>query len=525
MKAGFLASLGLAGVLVIPACLHQPAKPPDRARSPKPIQVSSNGVILSEGKPYRAVGVNYFDAFLRRLRNPDDTGYRQGFAELAKRGIPFARFAACGYWPVEMQQYVQDKERYFTLMDDVIRAAEENRVGLIPSLFWYSACVPDLVGEPRSQWGHHSSKVHAFLRQYTADVVSRYAGSPAIWAWEFGNEYDLAVDLPNAAKHRPPILPQLGMTASRSSEDDLRHDMIVSAFRVFGEVVRRYDRHRPITSGNSVPRPSAFHMRTELSWTPDTREQFASHLVQATPAPLDTVSIHLYPQAHRGRFGQRFTSYLELITLSQEAASRAGKALFIGEFGAADNEDGHGPDYARREQLALLNAFEWSRAPLAALWVFDFVHLASSPINVTPTNSRAYLLNALGQANRRLALAATGDHRARLRNGKLLGALLDNEINKARSGSGMNPLYHTGFPGRTSSGTILLGSTSSTSSMAQPRMLRAPCLLRDAIGASFGRTPPAPPRCSGGRTNRPGTSTARCDTPSYAGTPLTSISV
>ena len=69
-------------------------------------------------------------------------------------------------------------------------------MSIVPSFFWHTACLPDLVGEPRNQWGNPDSKTIAFMRQYTRDVVSRYANSPAIWIWEFGNEYDLAADCP-----------------------------------------------------------------------------------------------------------------------------------------------------------------------------------------------------------------------------------------------------------------------------------------------------------------------------------------
>ena len=44
------------------------------------------------------------------------------------------------------------------------------------------------------------------MRTYIREVVSRYVNSPAIWGWEFGNEYNLPADLPNAADHRPPIV-------------------------------------------------------------------------------------------------------------------------------------------------------------------------------------------------------------------------------------------------------------------------------------------------------------------------------
>ena len=52
------------------------------------LTVGAGGVLLRNGKPYRAFGVNYFNAFLRTLVDHKDTSYRRGFAELAKRDIP-----------------------------------------------------------------------------------------------------------------------------------------------------------------------------------------------------------------------------------------------------------------------------------------------------------------------------------------------------------------------------------------------------------------------------------------------------
>ena len=405
--------------------------------------LGEGGTLSRNGEPYRAIGVNYFDAFLRRLHNPDDTSYREGFAELAKRKIPFARFAACGFWPADMALYTTDKEAYFERMDDVVRAAEEHGIGLIPSLFWYDACLPDLVGEPRGQWGNPDSKTIAFMRQYVDEMVSRYVNSPAIWAWEFGNEYDLAADLPNASEHRPWIVPDQGTATARSEADDVRFAMIETAFKEFGKAVRQHDPHRLITTGNSIPRPTAHHQRTELQWATDTRDEFIAMLIDSNPDPMGLISIHLYPGGKEKRFEQNHTTYAQILDACHTAALRAGKCLFVGEFGAGDVEGGGGPDRVRRENLSLLNAIERSRVPLAALWVFDFAHQGDS-FSVTPTNDRKYLLDALEGANERIRSSA--GRIAHLSNGVLTGYLLDNRANAGRAGSGFNPLYHASFP-------------------------------------------------------------------------------
>ncbi|MDD5141794.1 MAG: immunoglobulin domain-containing protein, partial [Verrucomicrobiales bacterium] len=153
-----------------------------------------NGTLMHAGQPFRGMGMNYFDCFYRTLQNgtkgQTNTSYQAGFSVLASKKIPFVRFAACGFWPNNMKLYVTNQAQYFAQLDAVVRCAETNGVGLIPSLFFADFCVPDLVGESVNQWGNTNSLTIAFMRTYLTNVISRYSNSPAIWGWEFGNEYN-----------------------------------------------------------------------------------------------------------------------------------------------------------------------------------------------------------------------------------------------------------------------------------------------------------------------------------------------
>ena len=414
---------------------------------PLGLTVNANGELLRHGERYYAVGINYFSAFNRRLANAEDTSYREGFAALAEHRIPFVRFAACGFWPNDWRRYQEDKEAYFALMDDVVRAAEEHGIGLVPSLFWYYASVPDAVGEPMQAWGDPKSKTIAFMREYVEDVVTRYVDSPAIWAWELGNEYSLTADLPNASEHRPWVHPNLGTPTERSEADEMTHACVVTASREFAKAVRQFDKTRAITPGHSMPRPSAHHMRVEKSWERDTVEQFTANLIEVNPEPNDLVSVHLYPFDKEKRFGQERVAYEELLRLCLDACYGAGKAFFVGEFGASDKEEEGGRDNARRENYALLSAIERSGVQLAALWNFDLPSQEDF-INVTTTNHRSYLLDALANTNRRMRLGLWREatHGVRIGAGPLRGTVYDNEANAERSGSGFNPLIHAKYP-------------------------------------------------------------------------------
>lgn len=391
------------GVFLFLVLLGSLSVPPQAAAAPDAgLRFLDNGTIALDGRPIRAIGMNYMSAFTRCLENPEDRSYRDGFKTLAEFEIPFVRLNFGGFYPVDWQRYREEPARYFALMDGVVHAAEESGIGLVPSLFWWSACIPDIVGEPRNAWGDPASKTQAFMREYVRQVVTRYADSPAIWAWEFGNEYSLAVDLPNADQHRPWTHVRKGCPPERGPDDDLTSEMVNAAIVAFATEVRKYDAHRPITTGHSLPRISAHHQHREGSWTADSPSEFRENLLFVTPDPANLVSIHLYPHAKEGRFGEDSVSYARLLTEASAAARAAGKGLFLGEFGPPpDNEAPWNRETAKAEGLALLAAVEASPVALAAFWVFDFPWQESF-INVSTENHRSHYLLALRDANRRL---------------------------------------------------------------------------------------------------------------------------
>lgn len=351
------------------------------------LSVDADGRLLLDSAPFRGIGVNYYDAFVRTLSSEVRTNYDEGFQELARRQIPFVRFSAGGYWPRDWELYRTNRTEYFARLDGVVRSAERHRIGLIPSCFWHLSTVPDLVGEPCNRWGDTNSQTIAFMRRYTRELVTRYLESPAIWGWEFGNEYNLAADLPNAAEHRPPIQAGLGTPAHRTAEDELSHTAVRVALKEFAIEVRRQDRQRLILSGNATPRPSAWHQAREKSWRPDNREQFAEMLAADNPSPINTISVRAYDlSTDLGRLDQ-----------AQAVAVMTGKPLFVGEFGVPGGREAG----ASRQFHQILSAIETNGVPLSALWVFDFA-AQDKEWNVNATNDRNWQLDAIQQANERM---------------------------------------------------------------------------------------------------------------------------
>ena len=369
-------------------------------RADRPGLTVRNGALLRKGRPFRGIGANYFNVFHRLLRDPNDKTGAEGLKRLGGAGLPFVRFSASGFWPSDWGLYRTDPADHFRRLDAVVRAAETSQVGLVPSLFWYFAAVPDLVGEPMDQIGNAKNKTSAFIEKYTDEVVRRYQGTDAIWGWEMGNEYSLGADLPNAAQHRPKVIPHLKTAGQRSERDELRSEHLTVAFQTFSRSVRAIDPSRPIFTGNSIPRASAWHNTHERSWKADSPEQFEEVLLRDNPSPIDTITVHVYPDA-KGAYPAGAKTTSEVIGAVQRISRKAKKPLFLGEFGAPRSL---GREQAKTAFTEMLTAIEAHRVPLSAFWVFDLPS-QDQDWNITFDNDRAELIDLAVAANQRLARA------------------------------------------------------------------------------------------------------------------------
>jgi endo-1,4-beta-mannosidase len=277
--------------------------------------------------------------------------------------------------------YQTGREEYFRRLDGVVRSAEKHGIGLVPSLFWYYACVPDLVGEPCDQWGNPQSKTHAWMRQYVEDVVTRYKDSPAIWMWEFGNEYSLGADIPGDDVALPAVVSHMLTARQRTERDKLTHAQVRVAFAEFAKAVRALDPYRLISTGDAFPRASAWHLERHDKWATDDEAQFAEMLALNNPDPVGVISLHAYDEKD-----------LQRLEWAARVAVQTRKPLFVGEFGSGISNKGTDAMFRR-----LLKAILDVRAPLAALWVFDF---ASQPEwNVRYDNAGAWQLQEIARAN------------------------------------------------------------------------------------------------------------------------------
>jgi endo-1,4-beta-mannosidase len=359
-------------------------------QKPSPGLSVRGGQFFHEGKPLRAVGINYYDLFTRIAAKPQDTSSLKGLETLASLGVPFVRFNAGGYSGKDWERYLADPEVHFATMDRVVREAERLGIGLIPSVFWHST-LNEAVGERRQSWGDPASETLAQMRDYTQRLVSRYKDSPAIWAWEFGNEWNLKMDLPNAADLRNP---------GQDERDDLTSEHVLLALREFSAVVRNIDPSRPLITGHSHPRAAAWHNTHENNWKKDSFEQWREIVARDNPEPVNTIGIHIYADTEAQEACAEWTTgWPDYLGKLRAVSTEMNRPIFIGEFGLADGGK-FSPEQVKTRYRDIITGMEAANVDMAALWVFDLPS-QSKDWSCTFTNSRAYMLQDVIEANRR----------------------------------------------------------------------------------------------------------------------------
>lgn len=357
-------------------------KPAGKAAAGKLGLYVRSGKLMHKGREFRGFGINYFGAFGAAILNPDKgvPRYQDGFKVIRKYNIPVIRFMAGTYSAANWKLYQTNRTEYFKRFDAFVAEAEKQDIGLIGSLFWRRHTITALHKEHHSAVGDPQSKSCNFARTYIKEVVGRYTGSPAIWGWEIGNEYNLQMDLPNWPG---------GMT----SPDTIKF------FEMCANDIRKYDRHRVILSGNSRPRESAWHNTNakRKRWRPDTLAQYTQIIARDNPDPIDTLSIHTYEIKPGLYFADKPVDYAGFLRETVAIGSRLDKPVIIGEFGV-DNS-GELKDNKKRFAWFLSNIAK-AGVPLAMVWVYD--HGGAEGWGIKETNSRKYQLEMLSAANKRI---------------------------------------------------------------------------------------------------------------------------
>ena len=269
--------------------------------------------IFLAGHKYRDIGMNCYDLFNCALKFTDD-GLRIDLSDsfatlelLKKEGIGLIRFNCGIYYSAELgASYMTDRDAYIDALRQIAARAQELEIGLIPCLMWHYAAVPEYFGEPFRSWGRPGSKTAEFLKAYTTDIVTSLREYKSIFAWEFGNEFNLHADLPQYAQRHTQADPPDWRDVFGTEDPDwrIRGKDILYAYRTFTRIVRRLDPdRRMLLSGNAILRETQYNQYTRDRMTIDDTKQYRKISRILNPGPIETVSEHVYQ--HGRQFADR----------------------------------------------------------------------------------------------------------------------------------------------------------------------------------------------------------------------------
>jgi hypothetical protein len=299
--------------------------------------------------PAAELGANKFD--LRRQYFPDsDTNEpnpsdpvrlamaRKAIADARDAGWTFLRTSVTGYWPLnigdrrnDLAVWQADPTAFWAGMDRMFDDLDRAGVRLVPSFVWNTTQFPALARETLATFIHDpTSHSRRLLAQFITEFIVRYRNRRTILFYELTNEMNLKADLDLRSRCK-------GVGPCVWS-DFTTHDM-VSFSRDLVSLIKSLDRTRQVTSGFSIPRRAAAHLKEHPQFdagrpdrSADDREEFTRYIV-AVHAPFDIISVHINPQSENDRFGRPAGQQYALVADAAAAAREAGKPLFVGEFG------------------------------------------------------------------------------------------------------------------------------------------------------------------------------------------------
>ena len=312
----------------------------------KGLYVSSDSTqtasIYLNGAKYYATGTNCYELLLVSLHKKRDAQGRIDLSDsfaaldvLRRNGVGIVRFNCGVYFASELTAYTQNREEYLLALARLAAYAEKLEIGLIPSFFWIYTTVPDYVREPYRSWGIEGSRTTEFLKAYTTDVVEALKPYKSIFAWEFGNEFNLHADLPQYAQRHTQADPPDWRDVFGTEDPDwrIRGKDILYAYRTFTRIVRRLDPDgRMIVSGHSAMRPSQYHLNTEYAFSVDDTQQYRAATELFTPDPAEGMSEHVY-EAGREFADRGKVTLSEQIAVAMGTARSLNKVYIVGEFG------------------------------------------------------------------------------------------------------------------------------------------------------------------------------------------------
>ena len=331
------------------------------------------------------IGVNKFDLAMQytgKASGGDGSeAYRTVTTAMAKKAIAdaqdanvkYMRIAITGFAPSvyhrsgDLSLWLSDPQAYWLRIDDMMNDLDAANIQGVFTFFWNIHQFPAMVNETAHDLlTNPNSQSYHLAQRYINQFITRYKGRKTILFYEISNELNNLADLDNVNRCK---------TESANKElcapkSNFTTDEMIEFTRNVAKSIHQLDTTHLISSGFSIPRPAAEHIRATPEWLTgktdfhnDSAAQFKKNLEDVN-AYSDIISVHLYQNANNLRFGK--TSETDLLTVTKQYTDAIGKPLFVGEFGDTSfKTDSDSYTIKMMDRMTSLNI------PYSAIWVWE----------------------------------------------------------------------------------------------------------------------------------------------------------
>jgi hypothetical protein len=342
-----------------------------------------------------SIGLNKFDLALQyigRASGGDGSAAytqvtramaRKAISDAALAGVTYFRISASGFKPHDLDLWVKNPTLYWAALDQMMADLHAAGICVVPVLAWNPVQFPTMASESISAMlTDPKSASWQLLERYVRDFIGHYSNSSSLLFYELTNELNNHVDIDGAAVCSRKKSAENCAAVSNFSTDQM------NAFTArFASLIRSLDSSHKISSGFSLPRPAAQHLRHHpqwlgrADWTPDSREELEENL-RDIHRSVDIISVHLYPP-NSTRLGLTAGAQYRIAEIVQAAAARIGKPLFIGEFGQTDIRQAGPESFIAR----MTQEIPRLRVPFSAVWIWEFYQVApDAPYQSEPSS-------------------------------------------------------------------------------------------------------------------------------------------
>jgi hypothetical protein len=315
-----------------------------------------------------SVGLNKFDLFMQYIGTGDSSYLkvtramaRKAIVDAKNIGVSYMRISATGYVPAsinargDLDLWLSNPAEYWNRYDTMMNDLNANGVKIVPVFVWNWTQFPCMAGETPAQLITNSgSKSYKLLANYIADFISHYGNNPTTYFYELTCELNLYADL----------------------KGNFSTDQMIAFTKGLAAFIKTLDSNHLISSGFSMPRPAAEHLRNQpdwsakgADWTTDSYKEFQKNIADIHDG-IDIVSVHFYNDGDQERFGIYGTDNAGLLNLVKQITDSLGKILYVGEYGDVS-------PYITKDSKALfsqsvLNKIVELNIPLSSPWVWEF---------------------------------------------------------------------------------------------------------------------------------------------------------